>query len=407
MIKEGSSNMFELLALSDSHGMIKAVQALLSDVDKKYDAVVFAGDFTNAIFFPRTNNQEIFEETVEFLKRFGPVYYCLGNRDTNINPTLPNYLAPGAVFQVGGLKITSDKAKLDENTIYVAHYDPQVRLNALLHLEGHTHLGIRFGNYINLGFTFRDSSHGAEPIIGGYWNITITEDRQIESEHVHTKQIKRSQCKRHPHADYFNPYNKCPYCMFASENEDKKYEQIRNHLGLEIEFDIPTFSQEEVQSNALLRVQRLSATKLKEILKSNGIRGYSKFKKTDLVEYVFEQIEKEKLNGALESVESLERKARFQKGLSLELEQRSNIKIETRENELVGTIKWPPNPQGIQFEPTICKIKGYTSSNPSYGCSCTDASKHHHFCAHLWAILMFLINNGTIREEEWNGPPIP
>ena len=182
---------------------------------------------------------------------------------------------------------------------------------------------------------------------------------------------------------------------------------MRKHLGLEIEFDIPTFNQEEVLSNVLLRVQRLSATKLKEILKSNGIRGYSKFKKSDLVEYVFEQIKKEKLYEELESVEYLEQKARFQKGISYEVEQRNNIKVESHEDELIGTIKWPPNLQGIRFEPTTCIIKGYSSTYPSYGCSCSDASKNHHFCAHLWAILIFLINNGTIQEEEWNGPPFP
>ena len=397
----------EILALSDSHGILMAVQELLNDVDKKYDAVIFAGDFTNAIFFPSLPNQEIFEETIKFLKKFGPVYYSLGNRDVNIKPTLPNYLAPGAVFQVAGLKITSDNSKLDENTIYVTHYDSQIRLNALLHVEGHTHLGIQFNNYVNLGFTFRDNSHGANPIIGGYWNITITDDRQIECEHVHSKQIKWSKCKRHPHADYFNPYNKCPYCMFTLESESKKYEQMRKHLGLEIEFDIPTFNQEEVLSNTLLRVQRLSATKLKEILKSNGIRGYSKFKKSDLVEYVFEQIEKEKLEEELGDVEYLERKSRFQKGFSYEMEQRSNIKVEAQEDKLVGSIKWPPSPQGIRFEPTTCVIKGYSSTNPSYGCSCADSLKHHHFCAHLWAILIFLINEGTIQEEEWNGPEFP
>ena len=203
--------MLELLALSDSHGAVQAVQELLNGVDKKYDAVIFAGDFTNAIFFPRMNNQEIFEETIQFLQKFGPVYYCLGNRDVNIKPTLPNHLALGAVFQVGGLKITSDNAMLDENTIYVTHYDPLIRLNALLHLEGHTHLGVQFGNYINLGFTFRDASHGANPIIGGYWNITITDDQQIESEYVHSKQIKRSQCKRHQHEDNFSVNIRCTY----------------------------------------------------------------------------------------------------------------------------------------------------------------------------------------------------
>lgn len=46
--------------------------------------------------------------------------------------------------------------------------------DALLHVAGHAHSGMRTRNYLNTGFLHRDGSNGAVPMMGRYFYMEIT-----------------------------------------------------------------------------------------------------------------------------------------------------------------------------------------------------------------------------------------
>lgn len=394
------------MALSDTHGHLQPLKQLLNDASRDYDAVIFGGDFTNAIFNPETNSENVYEEIIEFLSQFGPLYYVLGNRDI-LNPILPQFLDVGARFPIKNYQITADPSLIDNRTIYLTHYSNQIYPNAVLNLDAHTHLALKCGNYINLGFIYRDDSHGAKPLLGGYWEILISENGTIESQFIHSKQIKQVRCPWHPFADYYNPYNRCPHCMFASKEEETKYQQILTALNYKITEtpqEISLFSTQEINSNLLLRLQRLNAHKLKEILKQFKIKGFSKLKKDELVEFTVEKLSESELERKLEEFEIEELESRFKKGNKYNEELNDNLELKTTDIEIIGIFQWPDSPEGFHFDSTVCKIQNYKSQNPSFGCTCADARIKHFFCAHLWATLLRSLKTGIFKQEDWHGP---
>ena len=141
----------KLLVFSDIHGGLDAVKTLINRIgNNKYDAVIFAGDFTS---HENVQQQYQYQEIMEKLIGLkAPIYYVYGNRDDpSPRPTYPTYLSKGIKVAIGeGLFLTSDETKVDSNTIYVDHGHTShiFQRNAFLHIEGHIHMGVKYQNYL-------------------------------------------------------------------------------------------------------------------------------------------------------------------------------------------------------------------------------------------------------------------
>ena len=212
----------KILAFSDVHGEVRAVRELARIVKgRKYDAVIFAGDF--ASFY---DVQVAYERIMREIVKIGaPCFYVFGNRDRMFDPfgigisvepeaTFPTLLTDQKVEIGEGISITANPDLIDEKTIFLAHLTNTHRKNALLHIEGHVHYGIVYKNYVNLGFLYRDDFHAEKPGPGCYWEITIG-NGEIKIEWTNIGLMKPIECKAHKDFRFFVPeeWNMCPFCL--------------------------------------------------------------------------------------------------------------------------------------------------------------------------------------------------
>lgn len=220
----------KLLCFSDSHGCVEAVKAMVKDVKERavsYDAVIVAGDITNLVFTKNIfDAQQRFEDILTMLSdEIGPVYYVAGNRDRTgrgknsrtLDFNKGIYLVPGKAYELDeGIKITSSTGLADQDTILVQHSNvvyagrfdrtSTISKKALLHIAGHTHTGVWTANYLNTGFLYRDSSNGADPMMGGYFDVEI-DGRNVSVSFNALGPIKRKELK----SDRFKGYIFAPY----------------------------------------------------------------------------------------------------------------------------------------------------------------------------------------------------
>ncbi|WP_424357335.1 metallophosphoesterase family protein [Methanocella sp. MCL-LM] len=207
-----------LLCFSDIHGNIAAVKGLIKDVRARrarYDAVVVAGDLTNfSVTRDQQESQKALDTILQLLTaEFDNVWYVPGNRDYvgrgKKRLSLTHYkgmmIEEGKKYYLGPkLPITTTPELSDKNTILIQHSNvvyeggfkrrSVVYKNALMHIVGHTHTGIVSGNYLNTGFLYRDDSNGAEPMMGGYFEVEIT-NRAVTYTFIPLGPIKRRDLK--------------------------------------------------------------------------------------------------------------------------------------------------------------------------------------------------------------------
>lgn len=187
----------KLLCLSDIHGNIDAVKAMVEDThrrDIEYDAVIVAGDITNAVVTGDLCGAQLCLDSILsiLVSEYGKVYIVPGNRDyigrgKNRKTLVFRHgvlLEPGKKYRLAAsLEITSSPELTDENTILVQHSCNRylggfkrisvISSKAFLHIAGHTHTGVFTRNYLNTCFLYRDDSNGAKPIMGGYFDVDI------------------------------------------------------------------------------------------------------------------------------------------------------------------------------------------------------------------------------------------
>jgi hypothetical protein len=114
-------------------------------------------------------------------------------------------LESGQVYPLGnGIKITTSPELADSDTILVQHSNivyagrfdrtAVIARDALLHVAGHTHTGVRTRNYLNTGFLYRDGSNGAGPMMGGYFDVEIN-GRAVDVQFHALGPVKRAPLK--------------------------------------------------------------------------------------------------------------------------------------------------------------------------------------------------------------------
>jgi predicted phosphodiesterase len=208
----------KLLCFSDIHGCVEAVRELIADTRARhvsYDALILAGDITNLVVTKDMDEaQRHCDEIMSLLcDEYRDVYFVPGNRDRlgrgkkarAVGFKCGTLLEPGEVYTLAdGVKITTSPGLADHDTILVQHSNivyagrfdrtAVISKDALLHISGHTHTGVWARNYLNTGFLYRDDSNGAEPMMGGYFDVDIA-GRAVEVQFHALGPVKRAALK--------------------------------------------------------------------------------------------------------------------------------------------------------------------------------------------------------------------
>jgi len=205
----------------------------------------------------------------------------LGNRDfvlsengvQHIKSTFPHLLLRDQKIKLGSGKIfiTSNKDLTDKRTIYVTHYDRQLSNNTLLQIAGHVHWGVRYRNYLNLGFLYRDEAHGASETSGCYWEIDVDESGKSEAEWRSLGGMKEVRCAKHSFATFYIPSNwkRCPLCY---EKDPSEWEIFKNDIPGYLYFGSQLLSIPLVGYARAQILERLGITRVDEIARLNPSR---------------------------------------------------------------------------------------------------------------------------------------
>lgn len=208
----------KLLCFSDVHGCVEAVRSLIADTRERgvyYDAVIVAGDITNLVVTKDIEEEQRRSDQIMSMlgAEYKNLFFVPGNRDRlsrgkkakAIEFSCGTLLEQGTVFTLSNdIMITSSPELADSDTILVQHSNivyagrfdrtAVISKNALLHIAGHTHTGVWTRNYLNTGFLYRDSSNGAAPMMGGYFDVVI-EGKEVAVEFHTLGPMKRAPLK--------------------------------------------------------------------------------------------------------------------------------------------------------------------------------------------------------------------
>ena len=179
----------KILAISDLHGNLNALEIFRKKIEKNnFDLVICAGDLTNFYFNPKeTEKIPYFEEFIYNLKT--PFIIVWGNRDFNkyLNINFPLKLVidlDKEDYFYENWHFTSNFNHIASNSIFLTHSEIYIKNSnkPMLQLWGDSHIPkilYRPHICIDLGFLYRDSIHGANPILGLYWIIEINSIENI------------------------------------------------------------------------------------------------------------------------------------------------------------------------------------------------------------------------------------
>ncbi|MGQ4876651.1 MAG: Rho termination factor N-terminal domain-containing protein [Promethearchaeia archaeon] len=152
--------------------------------------------------------------------------------------------------------------------------------------------------------------------------------------------------------------------------------------------------------------QSLNVKELKEICKQFSIRGYSKLKKTEIIDLILDSLADEELQSLLKQKENeivfKQINLAFKKISGNDPERVSEIKIiNEKEHEIEIVFK------GLRWETkSYLSITPKNIDDPDRDCDC-KAGSNFGLCPHFWTGFIFMVKNGWIKLKDWNMTPLP
>jgi hypothetical protein len=153
-------------------------------------------------------------------------------------------------------------------------------------------------------------------------------------------------------------------------------------------------------------LQSFNIEKLKNTCKEFGIKGYSKFKKKEIIEYLLDSLSEEE-NRALIKEKEL---TIISEGIQSALE-----KINGTDRERLNDIKIiNPNSHEVQFKfigmnwetISFLSITKNNIENPERDCDCRIGSEMG-FCGHFWVGFIFSLKQDYFKLSDWNLTVLP
>lgn len=153
-------------------------------------------------------------------------------------------------------------------------------------------------------------------------------------------------------------------------------------------------------------LQYLNVDGLKQICRDFGIKGFSKLKKSELIEFILDSLAEEELEELIKQKE-LEI---ISEGINLALK-----KIDGEDRETISEIKIV-NPKNheveIKFKGFNWEIGSYLSitptniNDPERDCDCRIGSNLG-FCGHFWVVFILSLKEGYFKLSDWTLTKLP
>ena len=152
--------------------------------------------------------------------------------------------------------------------------------------------------------------------------------------------------------------------------------------------------------------QSLNVDQLKEICRDFKIKGYSRYNKNDLIEFILDSLSEEEISSLIKKKEI----DIISEGINSAME-----KINRQDRESITSIK-VVNPQTYEIE---LKFKGFNwetesyliindqnINNPERDCDCRTGAAMG-FCPHFWVGFIFALKKGFFNLRNWNLTYLP
>jgi len=153
-------------------------------------------------------------------------------------------------------------------------------------------------------------------------------------------------------------------------------------------------------------LQYLNVNDLKAICKEFNIKGYSKLKKSELIEFILDSISEEEMNQLIE----LKELEIVNDGIQVALKK---INGEDRENiSKIKIVNTDAHEIELKFKGMNWEITSYLSitpdniDNPERDCDCRIGSNNG-FCTHFWVGVIFSFKQGWIKVKDWSLTILP
>ena len=153
-------------------------------------------------------------------------------------------------------------------------------------------------------------------------------------------------------------------------------------------------------------LQYLNVNDLKVICKEFNIKGYSKLKKSELIEFILDSISEEEMNQLIE----LKELEIVNDGIQVALKK---INGEDRENiSNIKIVNTDVHEIELKFKGMNWEITSYLSitpdniDNPERDCDCRIGSNNG-FCTHFWVGVIFSFKQGWIKVKDWSLTILP
>ena len=152
--------------------------------------------------------------------------------------------------------------------------------------------------------------------------------------------------------------------------------------------------------------QSLNIDGLKSICKDFGIRGYSKFKKSELVDFVLDSLAEEELKDLLEQKElgiiSSEIKTAIKKIDGEDRESITSIKVVNEKDHEIE-LKF----EGFNWDSSsYLSITSKNIHDPERDCDCRVGSNMG-FCNHFWVGFIYSLKKNYFKLSNWKLTPLP
>lgn len=253
-----------ILVMGDNHGDAESIQRVVRETeDERFDFIIHVGDLTNAKYSDDpeagTKHLEAISPHLETLAERGTLIYIWGNRDGYGDSVRGELLSAGTLLHeetktINGQRFTTELDDVEDDTILLTHgLHPQLvdHFDGRAYFSGHEHIGRYKGRCLNSAFLYRDDLHGSDPLIGGYFVVTITDDPPFEVEFRNLDALKRIIC--HDHIDrgvLFQPhYHSCQFCHYDGKLEQEMLTTA--YYGLTHASDREAVSDEELVDYAV------------------------------------------------------------------------------------------------------------------------------------------------------------
>lgn len=225
-----------ILVMGDNHGHADSLRRVVMETGgEEFDFIIHVGDITNAINTDAHDAGQRQLEAVaphfEALAERGTLVYIWGNRDGYGDHVPEDVLTAGALLHedtrvIDGQRFTTDPGDVANDTILLTHGEKPYLLDHFegrAYFSGHEHVGRYKDRCLNSAFLYRDNSRGADPLLGGYFIIEVSDEPPFEVEFRNLGDLKRIVC--HEHIDrgvLFQPhYHTCAFCHYDGKLEQE------------------------------------------------------------------------------------------------------------------------------------------------------------------------------------------